>query len=130
MAVKAANRPMVSPHHGGLSPTSAVSAGWDRGTSPGRPRFVVRKHWLPEQRNHRAVCRTQAARTELTNLPTSIFSRLLSPDSLRAAESTSDEAAPVSPAPRFTSPMLDETCWVACETCCTLRDISLVAEPC
>ena len=71
-----------------------------------------------------------AARTELRNLLTSTLRRLLSPDSSRAADSTTDEAEPVSLAPRCTSVMLDDTCWAACETCCTLRDISLVAEPC
>src|SRR5580658_5508546 len=71
-----------------------------------------------------------AARTEFRNLLTSTLRRLLSPDSCRAAESTTDEAEPVSLAPRWTSVMLDETCWAACATCCTLRDISLVAEPC
>ena len=42
----------------------------------------------------------QAALTELRNLPTSSLRRLLSPDSDCAAESTCDEADPVSLAPR------------------------------
>jgi hypothetical protein len=41
-----------------------------------------------------------AARTVSMNLPTSRFSRLLSFDSDCAAESTCDEAAPVSATPR------------------------------
>src|ERR1700722_15668245 len=73
--------------------------------------------------------RYHAARTEFRNLLTSVLSRLLSPDSSRAAESTTDEAEPVSLAPRWTSVMLDETCWAACATCCTLRDIFVGAEP-
>src|SRR6266480_4745560 len=49
----------------------------------------------------------QAALTELRNLPTSSLRRLLSPDSDCAAERTSDEADPVSPAPRCTSVMFE-----------------------
>src|SRR5882724_3515935 len=66
--------------------------------------------------------RYQAARTELRNLPTSSLRRVLSPDSDCAAESTCAEAEPVSLAPRCTSVMLDETCWVPIEACCTLRE--------
>src|SRR4051794_36925003 len=75
-------------------------------------------------------CACQAARTELRNLSTSIFRRLLSPDNDCAAESTWVEAEPVSEAPRCTSVMLEETCWVPCAACCTLREISCVAAPC
>src|SRR3981081_3433829 len=71
-----------------------------------------------------------AARTELRNLPTSRLSRLLSPDSDFAAENTCEDADPVSLAPRCTSVMLEETCWVPCAACCTLREISCVAAPC
>ena len=55
---------------------------------------------------------------------------MLSPDSDCAAESTCEEAEPVSLAPRCTSVMLEETCWVPCAACCTLREISCVAAPC
>src|SRR5882724_2065261 len=72
----------------------------------------------------------QAALTELRNLPTSSLRRLLSPDSDCAAERTCDEADPVSLAPRCTSLMLAETCWVPWAACCTLREISWVAAPC
>src|ERR1700738_1944072 len=72
----------------------------------------------------------QAALTELRNLPTSSLRRLLSPDSDCAAERTCEEADPVSLAPRCTSVMLDETCWVPCAACWTLRAISRVAAPC
>src|SRR5882762_6518733 len=72
----------------------------------------------------------QAARTESRNLPTSSLRRLLSPDSDCAADSTCEEAEPVSLAPRCTSVMLDDTCWVPCAACCTLREISWVAAPC
>src|ERR1700731_2071105 len=75
-------------------------------------------------------CAAQAARTELRNLPTSRLSRLLSPDSDFAAENPCDAADPVSLAPRCTSVMLEETCWVPCAACCTLREISCVAAPC
>ena len=51
-----------------------------------------------------------AALTVLRNLPTSSLSRLLSLDSDCAADSTCDEAEPVSPAPCCTSVMWDETC--------------------
>src|SRR3981189_17500 len=71
-----------------------------------------------------------AALTELRTLPTSSLRRLLSPDSDCAADSTCDEADPVSPAPRCTSVMLEETCWVPWAACCTLREISCVAAPC
>ena len=37
---------------------------------------------------------------------------------------------PVSLAPRCTSVMLEETCWVPWAACCTLREISCVAAPC
>src|SRR4030081_1403412 len=74
--------------------------------------------------------RYQAALTELRNFPTSSLRRLLSPDSDCAAERTCDEADPVSLAPRCTSVMLDETCWVPWAACCTLREISCVAAPC
>ena len=72
----------------------------------------------------------QAALTELRNLPTSSLSRLLSLDSDCAAESTCEDADPVSLAPRCTSVMLADTCWVPCAACCTLREISWVAAPC
>src|SRR6266851_4637659 len=72
----------------------------------------------------------QAALTVLRNLPTSSLRRLLSLDSDFAAERTCDEAEPVSLAPRCTSVMLEETCWVPCAACCTLREISWVAAPC
>src|SRR5579859_3141099 len=75
------------------------------------------------------LCR-QAARTASRNLPTSILRRWLSTDSDWAEESTCDEAAPVSLAPRCTSTMLDETCWVPRAACWTLREISCVATPC
>ena len=57
-------------------------------------------------------------------------SRSLSVDSDLAAESTCDEAEPVSEAPRCTSMMFVETSLVPCEACCTLREISWVAAPC
>src|SRR5438874_13724445 len=72
----------------------------------------------------------QAARTELRNLPTSSLRRLESPDSDRAADRTWLDADPVSLAPRCTSVMLEETCWVPWAACCTLREISCVAAPC
>src|SRR5207237_8538802 len=72
----------------------------------------------------------QAARTELRNLPTSSLRRLLSPDSDCAADNTCEDAEPVSEAPRCTSVMLADTCWVPCAACCTLREISWVAAPC
>src|SRR5882724_8104494 len=72
----------------------------------------------------------QAALTELRNLPTSSLRRLLSPDRDCAAASTCDEADPVSLAPRCTSVMLEETCWVPWAACWTLREISWVAAPC
>src|SRR5260370_6190504 len=61
--------------------------------------------------------RRYAARTESRNLPTSSLSRLLSPDSDCAAESTCEEAEPLSDAPRCTSVMLAATCWVPCAAC-------------
>src|SRR4051812_21489525 len=72
----------------------------------------------------------QAARTESRNLPTSSLRRLESLDSDWAAESTCAEAEPVSLAPRWTSVILEETCWVPWAACCTLREISCVAAPC
>ena len=53
-----------------------------------------------------------------------------SPDSDCAAASTCEDADPVSLAPRCTSPMLEDTCWVPIDACCTLREISCVAAPC
>src|SRR3954452_14599090 len=55
-------------------------------------------------------CHDQAARTVLRNLPTSLLRRLLSRDSVCAAESTCAEADPVSVEPRCTSEMLALTC--------------------
>src|SRR5712691_9962313 len=75
-----------------------------------------------------ALC--QAALTESRNFPTSSLRRLLAKDSDCAAERTCDEADPVSLAPRCTSVMLEETCWVPWAACCTLREISWVAAPC
>src|SRR6186713_404775 len=69
----------------------------------------------------------QAAWTEFRNLATSCFRRLLSEDSERAAESTCEEAEPVSDAPRCTSPILVETRCVPWAACWTLREISCVA---
>src|SRR5215213_513991 len=74
--------------------------------------------------------RDQAACTESRNLPTSSLRRLESPDSDCAAASTCEDAEPVSLAPRCTSPMLEDTCWVPIDACCTLREISCVAAPC
>src|SRR5436309_1312270 len=71
-----------------------------------------------------------ATRTDFRNLPTSSLRRPESDDSDRAEDSTCDEAVPVSPAPRCTSVMLEETCWVPRAACCTLREISWVAAPC
>src|SRR5882672_602629 len=72
----------------------------------------------------------QAARTESRNLPTSSLSRLESLESDLAAERTCEDAEPVSLAPRCTSVMLEETCWVPWAACWTLREISWVAAPC
>src|SRR5438552_1421015 len=72
----------------------------------------------------------QAARTVLRNLLTSSFRRFESFDSDLAADSTCEDADPVSFEPRCTSMMCDETCWVPCAACCTLREISCVAAPC
>jgi hypothetical protein len=74
--------------------------------------------------------RYQAARTDVRNLPTSLLRRSLSLASDCAAVRTSVEAAPVSVAPRCTSVMLAETCWVPWDACWTLREISCVAAPC
>src|SRR5213083_888026 len=74
--------------------------------------------------------RDQAARTESRNLPTSSLRRLESPESDCAAASTCEDADPVSLAPRCTSPILEDTCWVPVAACCTLREISCVAAPC
>ena len=75
------------------------------------------------------VRKDQAARTLVRNLLTSFFSRPESFDSICAADSTCEEAVPVSVAPRCTSVMLEETCWVPCAACWTLREISCVAAP-
>src|SRR5215475_11619291 len=72
----------------------------------------------------------QAARTLVRNFETSLLRRVLSPDSILAADSTCEDAEPVSVAPRCTSVMLDETCMVPWAACCTLREISCVAAPC
>src|ERR1043166_6950457 len=82
------------------------------------------------RRSSRYASSCQAARTESRNFVTSSLSRLLSPESICAADSTCEDADPVSPAPRWTSPMLLETCWVPWAACCTLREISCVAAPC
>src|SRR5690242_14641883 len=86
--------------------------------------------WRPPKLSSFARTQPQAARTVSRNLATSAFRRLLSPDSICAADSTCEEAEPVSPAPRSTSAMLAETWWVPCAACCTLREISCVAAPC
>jgi hypothetical protein len=57
------------------------------------------------------------------NFATSRFSRLLSFESDRAAETTSDDAPPVSDAPRWTSAMLAATCEVPSAARWTLREI-------
>ena len=74
--------------------------------------------------------RAQAARTVSRNLATSPRSWVLSLASSLADDSTSREAVPVSPAPRFTSLMFSATCEVPCAACWTLRAISWVAAPC
>src|SRR5689334_10425224 len=56
--------------------------------------------------------RPHAALTVSRNLPTSSLRRLLSRDSDCAADSTCEDAEPVSPAPRCTSTMLEDTIWV------------------
>src|SRR5580693_10520333 len=72
----------------------------------------------------------QAARTAVRNFATSVSRRPESVESVCAADNTCDDAEPVSVAPRCTSVMLDETCWVPCAACWTLREISWVAAPC
>src|SRR5215475_3564505 len=62
-----------------------------------------------------------AARTVDRKLPTSCLRRLLSADRVCAAVRTCEEADPVSVAPRCTSVILEETCCVPCDACCTLR---------
>jgi hypothetical protein len=85
----------------------------------------------PHRRNHdEIVVLAYAARTVIKNLPTSAFSRSLSCDNSFAADNTYDEAEPVSPAPRCTSVMFEDTCMVPCAACCTVREISCVAAPC
>jgi hypothetical protein len=59
----------------------------------------------------------QAARTESRNLATSSLRRLESPESDCAAASTCEDADPVSLAPRCTSPILEDTCWVPVAAC-------------
>src|SRR5438477_12920502 len=61
---------------------------------------------------------TQAARTESRNLPPSLLRRLESPDSVCAAESTCEDADPVSLAPRCTAVMLAAPCCVPSPACC------------
>ncbi|MEI9922827.1 MAG: hypothetical protein WDN50_03970 [Bradyrhizobium sp.] len=73
---------------------------------------------------------TYAARTVSINFPTSRFSRSLSFESDFAAESTCDDAAPVSDIPRWTSEMLAAPSEVPSAARCTLREISWVAAPC
>src|SRR5450631_3064422 len=85
--------------------------------------------WRNPARLGAGSCR-QAVRTLFRNFPTSSLSRLLSPDSDCAAESTCEEADPVSLAPRCTSVTLDDTWCVPRAACCTLREISWVAAPC
>lgn len=51
-----------------------------------------------------------ATRTEVRKLLTSVLRRPLSSESVRAADSTCDEADPVSLAPRCTSAILADTC--------------------
>ena len=84
------------------------------------------KHGSPTKPGHIG----QAARTVARNLPTSSLRRLLSLDSDWAAESTCEEADPVSLAPRCTSMMLERDLLRALAACCTLREISCVAAPC
>jgi hypothetical protein len=71
----------------------------------------------------------QAVRTLLRNSPTSSLRRLLSLDSDFAAASTCEEAEPVSLAPRCTSVMWEETCWVPCAACWTLRESPASQHP-
>jgi len=73
----------------------------------------------------------QAARTESRNLPTSSLRRFaIAPTATAPPRAPGVEAEPVSEAPRCTSVMLAETCWVPCAACWTLREISCVAAPC
>src|SRR3954468_14238256 len=71
-----------------------------------------------------------AARTVSRNLVTSILSRVLSLDSDRAEACTCADADPVSPAPRCTSRMLDDTSEVPRAALWILREISCVEAPC
>src|SRR5260221_11255708 len=72
-------------------------------------------HWLAQKAM--MLCLNQAARTEFRNLRTSSLRRLLSLDKDCAADSTSEEAKPVSLAPRCTSEILELTCVVPCAAC-------------
>ena len=70
-----------------------------------------------------------AARTPVRNFWTSTLRRVLSLDSIWAAERTCPDAAPVSPAPRLTSLMLCATSPDRWAASWTLRAISCVAAP-
>src|SRR3954451_24604595 len=72
----------------------------------------------------------QAARTDCRKRLTSCLRRWLSPESWRAAVSTWPEVWPVSPAPRWTAEILEDTCCVPVAACWMLREISEVAAPC
>jgi hypothetical protein len=61
---------------------------------------------------HIVISATYERRTVLKNLLTSTLSRSPSRESDWAAESTCDDAVPVSRAPRWTSAMLELTCTV------------------
>src|SRR5215510_14473275 len=82
------------------------------GFSPG-----ARRPDNDQRMNARGNVAHQAARTEVSNLETSALRRPLSPDSDFAADSTCEDAEPVSVAPRSTSVMLDDTCWVPRAAC-------------
>jgi hypothetical protein len=74
--------------------------------------------------------RASGGANDVEELATSRFSRLLSCDSTCAADSTCEEAEPVSDAPRCMSATFSETLRVPRAVSCTLREISCVALPC
>src|SRR3979490_1975641 len=76
------------------------------------------------------LARSQAARTALMNLATSVLRWVLSRASDCAEDNTCADATPASPAPRLTSVMLLVTCTVPVAACWTLREISWVEAPC
>src|SRR5260370_9199487 len=122
----------IAPISNGTSQYIADASAQSSPSCGNRSRHALFFALMPRPVDLREFCEAPpcyAALTEVRNLLTSTLSRLESPDSDCAAESTCEDAEPVSPAPRCTSVSLGETSMVPSPPVWPLRELSWFPSP-